>query len=841
MTTRLIVLALALLILVGSAMGAAPTVDFNWVGTGNYAGETTLRLNVDFNFQPQISTTSDLNILYWDFGDYNINYNLNEPTLGGYYDNFEDGRLDFNMAWDVNYQLVGSDWNIDPDGNLTYTGTGSAAISTDFNVSPDRNTTWEFVINRIGGSTGNTFFWFMGQRPFKGYNVRLEDIEGFRKILLRKDSTTLFECGTILKGNSIALRIDRNANGQFQVYKADAATGEAFSNCGGFLDTTYTTSDYMVLFHDNDAAGATTTFDDLNVTQYVNHMKGEITQVNNFTNEICLTAGNNDGNTTTCKPVDWNGEIQISFFDENTFEAITPDTVEVNGIEQTLTSNVLTFPLAGYSDSNFEVVARKDGMTERSWYFVNLGPHSLVDINAFLLDTNKGKEIEFKMFDPDQTTILNNAIVSMMRSDTNFASIKEVETDGTVRFFVNDDANYTLDIDINKDGISDYNYTPVVLSILVPLDEQDGTTITPFRAITSGIGSTDLNNQSSTATQLIFPNTVDFYQVRISQSSGTGYSFSRTYLVRVRGNPGTHELQSYLASDDDDTFNSSLQTVELISQIPMPNILITATTSTANGVQTVESRRTDSTGKTLFAFILNKDYTLTFDQNSLPTTRVGSVFINAQSSTYRFGLNLISSDFNLQSSGGVDINYGQVILHNERFDINFNLRSIQFPIQSYIWKVYTNDGNTLYDSGVVGVNNFTATAGQTIEYSRLDYNTLITSQVVVTLDRGATTFDVNLHRTFSLLSGTEINVFESMSSLRRFFGDFGSTLMAVVLGLVAIGFISNNQMAISSNGMYVMFLGIVGVFVFFDMVSVFNFAFAAFFGTMAWIYANRGS
>ncbi len=822
-------LLLALVVLPSYAFAVAPTVDFSFTPTNPI-------FNQAITFDPEVTTDSNLQLFLWQFDvDGNTNYPGEFSTfpLTSYYDqDFNNGSPGwlFNGVWstandyletstgDVNAQIDLPDQSL-LDANYVFSWSQYIAASTN-------NGRTFFVSDSVSSSLAN------------GYLIEFRNVE--TKILLRRidagSLTTILDLGAITTGQFVDVNVIVR-DGNFEVILDGISSGSV-------IDNNYKDVNFLVLF--NGDADAESRWDNIefSIIDPIDFDKNEThTFTTVGTKTVCLTAKNVTGITTACNDLNVSGTLKMTFFDENTGLQFAPSSVTVNGVAQALDGNVLNFSLADTNnDTDFTVLASDANKTEREWFFKDLNKLDSVDLNVFLLDSNLGRTIDFKIFHPNKTLTLNNAIISLLRAgDQNYSSIKQTSGTGNITFFVNDDANYVLDIDANSNGTSDFNYVPLILTVLVPKDESNGVAITPFRIQVSGLASADLNGLTTSTTIPLFSNTIDFYKLTISKPIGSDYTFPRQYLLRTRGNPETDTLQPYLGSDASGTFNSSFQTLDRFTRIPLAGIIIRTQGTTTDGTKETESRLTDSSGRGLFSLILNNDYNLLFFLSTVDENFIGSSFINAQSSTYFFLLDLTQFDSNLGISTGLDINYLQSFIQtdvNNNFDLNWTLTQGDLSTTQIVWQVYDNAGLTLVNRTFTdGFGSLIIRDGNTLNYVRQDVNTLITSSILVTFN-GA---DINFVKVFNVYTSNERPLQQSFEELEGILGKFATTFIALFFAILIHGFVAVRTPGSSTNGLFLLVAAVVGGFILMGWVDSFNFAFAAFFSLGAWLFVDRSS
>ena len=822
MLSRFFLVSFCLLFLLATAFAAVPTVDFSWY-------PTIVNAFSDVNFDPSITTDVNLSLLAWQFGsDGNKNY-FSIPTDDKnviFSDNFNDGDIS-------DWTQVSGTWTA--ASNYLSVSTDPAVIRHDVNQPSDTNKHIDFTFYVTGANDVARFVWYSTADTIgtNGYGLSFtNNAGGGNEVLLRLEGgATLFQNSqAVSTGAYHDVNVYHDANGWIQVIMDGIVVGTA-------SDTTYQDGNRIFFHHEN--AATEIRFDDLNYTEeraIIDFDKNETIHFSSAGNQnVCLTAQNNSGATTTCHLLDVNGAFRLTFFDENTGKQFAPTTITVNNVAQSLDGNSLVYSLAGVTTlTDYTIRASDANKTEREWLLVDKNQDSAIDINAFLLDTNLGRSIEFQLLNPTKTALLANAIVSFLRgNDYNYASIKQLDSSGKAIFFVNQDANYSLNIDADANGDSDYNYSRIILTVLVPKNEDTLVDITPFRVEVSGLASYDINNLSASTTIPLFGNTVDYYLVNVSEANPENY-FSREYLQRHYGNPATAELQSYLVSDAE--LSSTINVTSTPEGNPLSGIVVKAYRLISTDTL-VESKQTDGAGNALFSFVIGKNYTIEFRQSDYDETLIFSTTINATATVYYASLFLGDLNFGLPTGFYLDSNYLQKqVTYNEEtktFDLNALVFTNQNVITKIVWNVY-NDGNLLY------TETRTTNLGLMNDFNRtivlLDQNqaTFIHSEFVVTIILDGATYVRTTDDIFNFSNPHVEGMIVTAGKLKTELGAIIVAVLAIIIALMAHGLAANNFQSVNYTGLVVLFGAMLWGFVAFGWLDAIAVGIASFIGASAW-------
>ncbi len=385
-----------------------------------------------------------------------------------------------------------------------------------------------------------------------------------------------------------------------------------------FLDTDNKTKEHATLID-------TSTFGDYNLsktwTWFLDSVQQSTDQntiitlpyAGDFNVSLIITGEHSDGNTLSSQQNQTisitAGYIRFHVRDENTFMPLQP-TITVNGDAKSADANgYVNIDLNNTINQDYTILISDANRTQRTWLYQDLNQfYTLADVNLLLLETTKGLSIEFLFYEPDETTLLSNAIIEFVRNDVNAGISSRILTNsnGEATIFLNSDSDYNLSIIASDDDT--FNYYSTTVSVLSPKKESDGTLIEPvsFDVMVGGLAQQTYLAQAGTLTFSIFANTTSYYSVTVDVNE-TLY-FERKYDVRTFGNPLTYSLQPYMADATDGTSIKLITRSKVdLSKIANVRIKIFKFISGAGKVL-IEDVTTDAKGEAYTSGIINDDY-----------------------------------------------------------------------------------------------------------------------------------------------------------------------------------------------------------------------------------------
>ncbi len=249
----------------------------------------------------------------------------------------------------------------------------------------------------------------------------------------------------------------------------------------------------------------------------------------------------------------------------------------------------------------------------------------------------------------------------------------------------------------------------------------------------------------------------------------------------------------------------------VITEETVPNVRIQSETPIDDILTLVESPITDLTGAAAMSFVPQTQYTLTFDQNGdiLGT----GIFIPSSGDTQKvaflnFGVpaasefiqNAVDVNF-MPTAGAIDLN------STHDADINVGVAILDGNLQAYNIQV-SHGGVVLFNDSFTspGITNIV------VDFSGRDFNTLVT----VTVNAQVSDQNLTVIKNYGLESGRTSYFRLFQNAEESDLGHTGSTLLSLVVVVLAIGAINNfvktpNNQALSFLAIpFLMFFGIMG-------------------------------
>jgi len=341
---------------------------------------------------------------------------------------------------------------------------------------------------------------------------------------------------------------------------------------------------------------------------------------------VCLTVQNfDDLNRTTCHDLNIFGRLVIRFQDEKSF---SPITASVAFNDQNYSTSELSVDLNGFPGTSQNYALRAwDGTRHYRTLELDLNKFSDYNITMLLLETNFGREVEFKFYEPDGTTLLADARVAVL-IDANYLEWKYLDSAAETVFFLDTNfSGYTFHI-VASDG-NVYDYSAIVVTVKIPLREDLlSTSISPFEIDVRGlVRFTDVNLVADTNV-LILGNTAEYYELVIGDWNKSDY-YSRGYFVRVLGN-ADYILQPYLVSVSNGMLSALIGVDQVVT--PLKQVLFVIQKQlTGIEVETVVTAASDDTGIAVVNWVAGDTYyVLIYYQDAY----YGQVLIRPSSDTY---------------------------------------------------------------------------------------------------------------------------------------------------------------------------------------------------------------
>lgn len=853
-----------LLLFSTSAWAVAPVVDFNFSPATALTGE-------QITFNPTISTSLDLNGLYWGFDtDTNINYTrFFLPAASGKIDNF-------TAANGTDLNTYSGDWNSFADTTGWYNriysnqlrsyavnnGVGGSATfqlnNYDVNFLELSNDTISFTttfidFNHIAGSTHdfslqmirpgdqNLLANFLLQRSSSGGAITLlSRIRGnivdtntvlandVLKIQIKRKGVYVYDINFTRNGLILASLIDQNLNSDtFRFNGRFTAGGVGTGEGWGVID------DF------NWAGGGPATFNPvspISLTKSENH-----TFTTSGTKNVCLTAENTDGNATSCHSIEIKDFVQLHVQDDLNFDGIENAIINFDGNtistnangDANILTDIITFPLT--------LTVSKTGYDSRNFYYLT-SEGLKQDFTFSLREENISEDISFQFFAPNQTTKLSNRVISVSKSGA-LSGRQLTDSQGILSFNLDSqDSNYSfliypVGIDQNHTLI-DYNYSTVTVTIEQARNEADNTLITP-NLFTLDIGGLALKSYTSQSLPLsnitILGNTIENYTLRIVDDNSNGQQYSaRNYLMQTKGDTSTLSITPYLV-DLDELVLVNITVKDLgIGNPTIPNIRLTLQTGINNTLVVAEEQLTNAAGTSKFSFLTQRQYIITAKNSNGTTTFFplsGTAYISDTSQSFDLFIDFNSSDLNF-TKVIVDNNFSPQIdyLTGATASIDVNT-SVIGSFQNIYVDVLDQNGS-LYSNVCMTtpcLNTFN------LNLSSFDSNQAYVRVIVEIGDQNLTYF-----RSYYIL-GNEPGLLNILRNLRLSLGDL--SLAFIMLGFMFAGFLLTGSNELTNNSARIFILAIIpGFFVYiwwFDNVLIVVGYLGALFGTAGIYLWNR--
>lgn len=443
-----------------SVYAAPPTVDFNF----SPLIPTTLQTIL---FNPDITTSSDLHQLLWQFDtDGNVNYTSFSTYVLD--DNFSNGDINAPVNWH------GEGWT-ETGGLLTSPNGTDDLVWAQLNQSFDVNLTWDWNTSTTGAANAAGYGCFArNNNSFGagGYSVWSRVGETIRFGTGCNAQSVLIDSGvTTVSGTTYSIRVFRQMDGNWSFYVNGTYRGSAVNTSS--MDMNY------VLFS---TGGVTSTFTigDLNVLKS-NSVDEDRNESHIFVlpgnKTVCLTAQNNDGNSTTCKTVsvlNFNENPVISRFDYNVLTGLNVNDQNAHFIldcDSNATSANYSIILNGTEiydfnsnlDINYLAFTAANGQNTAT-FTCTTGSLSALETISFEV-----YNVTFYLVDEETGLQLTNfaPFTDLTGTDYNTGTVYDFKgaSDSNVQLSSDGDTTFRLDINYTN-GVSIYKeYT---MSVLVP-------------------------------------------------------------------------------------------------------------------------------------------------------------------------------------------------------------------------------------------------------------------------------------------------------------------------------------------------------------------------------------
>jgi len=577
-------------------------------------------------------------------------------------------------------------------------------------------------------------------------------------------------------------------------------------------------------------------------TNYFNDLNNFIVQFNNSgTQQVCVTAADvEDLNKSTCSNVTVYGHLKMQFVDENTGANLRPQVFigDGNYSGRVSAGGLLSVDMnSAWTDANYTVRAYDTLYGTRYWRF-RLAPATEVDINATLLKSVIGQNINFKFYNLDKTATLNTAIVTVTMPDGNVASRRITDSTGETSFFLDGNAGYYV-FDINA-GDGNYTYKSGTITINIPLDEKDLAAISPYNISVSGVGSRSYSGQTAATIFKVITNTKDYYEAVVDKNASY---YSRAYYFKLRGNESSLTIQPYLV-DVGDGIASTFYLRNSKTGLAYQDIQIDVQKNIAGvGVVSTESVVSDSAGMASLSFITNDQYYFYFYSSA--DVLLYSAQLQPISTTYYVYLDIFAIQYIPPFVVTVDVNFfpSSGILYvnpdTNTVDLNQHIDVNNSTISSIRIQVYS-DLNTFIDDTNTGLTG----DGWLYQFiTEIDINKIypITVKLTITTASGEQFVKTMVYTIrqvprawdlWTLLTSTVPAELNSGGNKNT------TTLIAMFIALVAMA-AAIAGVGIDTGTSAIIGIAVMGFFAWLGWVDIPIFIFMAVAAGLLWIFARR--
>ena len=528
--------------------------------------------------------------------------------------------------------------------------------------------------------------------------------------------------------------------------------------------------------------------------------------------------------------------LSLTVFDENSTNTISGAIIDFNsGTYTTDGSGQITIPLTGLPARAFTITVDVNSDYPSRQFIFDLNGGSVDDFNLLMLETIHGASREYKIFQPNQTTLITDSMVEWRRVGTISNGLSQrTRTSGsaTLSFFGQQDANYVMRITDNTDSnvVRDYNGT--LVTVLIPRNEiNTSQLLQPFDLQIGGLAQRTLTDVNANFTFLIYSDTIGFYDIIVDFNSDF---FQRTYSVSTKGGQALLEVQPFLLPVDDAVSVTVILT-NSNSLVPIKRALVTSRIGTV----TLETITTDDGGEGEMSFRIGTPYQLFFtvDGSSIsfsPTSEFAIYTAKSGDTQLKIKLNIIDTNVGstLQVSSSVNFQPGAgVLVVNSPVDLNQTI-AIQNSVISQVNTFIIQGSTTISDT-----NTTTNFISQTLVGDDLGTTNPVIVTTTVTTTSGETfqfTQRYSIQKDFSFITSL-INVRNDE------LGVFGALILALVISLGVMGFAYSAITGFTTDPAPSFALGLIvlGVFTTIGYVPIWLWWISAIGGTAVYIRQRR--
>lgn len=698
-----------------------------------------------------------------------FNDNFNSGSLAGYDQN--------SGTWSAaSFYLDGSGLD---GGGISHTVSG---------LNAGRTYRFYYKDKPVAGANGE-FVFFTDQNGIlggnvNGYNLVLSSGTGLLRRITNGTYSTILNVGSISSGSYHDVNITATYDGNIQVWIDGVSKGSV-------LDTTYNHGSRITFGTDNGATNHN--FEDVNV----------------------LFTG--DTNTT------------FKFVDETNLSTIQP-ALTINGNAWPVRSD-------GTFDNNSDIVfpatfvATLANYRTRTYVFdSNAGLNANAKLG--MRSSTEAQTIDFTFYAPDQTTVLSNQYIRVLKNGANAGQLK-TNANGQASFsLAPQDNGYSFKIySGGSDQSVQYTYTSATVTVNQPIDESTLVPITPnlFNLAVGGLGLQSYTNQVlPISTIFILGNTDDAYTLRVD-SNVSGVYFPRNYLMQLVGNTSTLTIQPYLITAANGVPTNVTVKDNSIGNPTIPGIRLKVQTGIGGVITTVEDELTNFAGTGQFTLIHHKDYTITasnVNQSTIyfPINGISNTFSDTSDTFFLF-VNFSTNDLNF-SINNKDINYapnadfltGTTQKVDVNVDANFSFNRIL---------IEALDGNFAEASTICMTNPCRTSFNLTLK--NFDTNYAIIHVSIQRSDQ-----NIDSYRTYFVLARSP-DLIDQARGLRNQIGPIGLLFILFIVWMITWGLLGESPIG-NNDSRVIIFVIETGVFVllwWYDSIPIILTFVGAIFGTAA--------
>lgn len=834
MKRRSMLVILSFVLFTGIVYASPPSVDFNFTPISPVLLQNII-------FAPTITASPPLNQLYWMFDtDGNVNTFASRGVI--YDSNFDSGISDWNTTsfgagmWDNN---GGTLQTPSDDSNASHRISYSTFSSGDVNffvrlrqangAASNLKVGWNSPTNNVPGN---------GAIP--NYAIQYENGAGSGVITFRYNGSVLATFASGLSPDTYYdVNVNRHNDGNFDFYFNGTYVSSLVNTTsdmnGSFLNVGF--GDGGNSFGQIDRMTLTSS-SVINSTQTQNHSFST-----GGTKNVCLTGGNVDGNTTACHSFSIGGNLVIKVYDENTGLSI-PFPIAV------FDTNIFT------GDANGLIILSTPSLTEDAripiyatgyparYFTYRVDINSSFSITAYLLDQNKGRDIQFVVRDVNAVKYPNKffRIIKDQNVVTQVYLNNQSLSDPIWLSNLTTDYNFFVDQN-STSGTNIFSYGNSNLQINIPANEATNEIVSPYGIQISDLTSIDINNQTTSRIFRIYPNTYHPYFITID-ANNLDY-FPRYYHLRTTGGQISTILQPWLLRASDNGIPATMIVKDSLTSLSLQYYMFELYAD-ANGManQLIESPQTDTAGAFIFTTITGKNYFLKIYDPFGDLVKQGQ-FISSTSNQYF--LDLFTGVLNdiQPHTGIVDVNLlipsGNFYFLNDsnNFGTSFIINSTGPSILSTNIAITTGSTTLLNQtfSPSFPATNFPSGSRFDTNFSTSLNNVNVQVTITVVTNGGL------VIKTFSFPLKQDTNPTISFPGFGTFcssVGQLGCSLIWLLIGLmISIGLRFNPVFGVDNNGMFWVMALWTGIAAFIGLVPYTIGFIAILAGASYWAIRNR--